>query len=135
MTNYFDVYSLSFAEYDNEDISKIHLTVEETPWDPSTSEYSNRETCMLDHQDQINIPARVTKGPIFVSTAVSYSLAYIAADVMDNDRLEPVLPAQIQISIALIDTVRKLSVEPIVLVKRWGITPEKAQKTMQATPQ
>ena len=30
-------------------------------------------------------------------------------------------------------SVRKQSVEPIVLAKRWGITPEKAQKAIQAT--
>ena len=31
--------------------------------------------------------------------------------------------------------VRKLSVEPIVLARRWDITPEKAHKTIQATMQ
>ena len=40
-----------------------------------------------------------------------------------------------QISRALIGMVRKPSVEPIVLAQRWGITPEKAQKTIQATMQ
>ena len=42
-TSYFDVYSLSIAEYENEDIPKIHLTVEEPPWDLSTIEYSERK--------------------------------------------------------------------------------------------
>ena len=42
-------YSLSIAEYENEDIPKIYLTAEETPWDPSMNEYSERETQMLDH--------------------------------------------------------------------------------------
>ena len=37
--SYFDVYMTSLAEYENEDIPKIHLTVEELPWDPSTKEY------------------------------------------------------------------------------------------------
>ena len=35
----FDVYSSSIAEYENDDMPKIHLTVEEPPWDPSTNEY------------------------------------------------------------------------------------------------
>ena len=47
-TSYFDVYSPSIGEYD-ELITKIYLTAEEPPWDPSTSEYSQRETQMLDH--------------------------------------------------------------------------------------
>ena len=34
---------------------KIHLTAEEPIWDPSTSEYSKRETHMIDHQGQISI--------------------------------------------------------------------------------
>ena len=52
---------------------------------------------------------------------------------MDNDNLATALESMILISIALNGTARKPSVEPIVLAKRWGITPEKAQKTIQAT--
>ena len=89
---------------------------------------------MLVHQGQTCIPATAAKGPVYISTVVSYSLASDAADVMDNDNLATALLAQIQISIVLIGTVRKPSVEPIVLVKKWGITPEKAQ-TIQVTIQ
>ena len=44
VTNYFDVYFPSIAEYEDEDIPNIHLTAEEPPWDPSTSENSEQET-------------------------------------------------------------------------------------------
>ena len=47
--HYFHVYSLIIADYENEDITKIHLTVKEHLWDPSTVKYSENETCMLDH--------------------------------------------------------------------------------------
>ena len=33
-TSYFDVYSWSVAEYEDDDIPNIHITVEETSWDP-----------------------------------------------------------------------------------------------------
>ena len=69
------------------------------------------------------IPATPAKGPVYVNTVVSYSLAYDAADVMDNDNLATALSAQIQMSIVLRVTVRK----PIVLAKRWGMTHEKDQ--------
>ena len=49
VTSYFDVYSPSIAEYENDDIPNTHLTAEEPPWDPSTSEYWERETGMVDH--------------------------------------------------------------------------------------
>ena len=74
-------------------------------------------------------------GPILVSAVVLYSLAYDATDVMDNDNLATVLSAQIQVSIVLIGMVRKPSQESIALAKRWGISPEKAQKMIQATLQ
>ena len=90
---------------------------------------------MLDHQGQISIPTTAARGPVFVSAVVSYSLAYDATDVMDNDNLATALEAQIQISIVLIGMVRKPSIDLIVLAKRWGITPEKAQKTIHATTQ
>ena len=101
----------------------------------STNEYSERETHMLDHQGLISIPATAARGPVYVSAVISYSLAYNAADVMDNDNIATVLTAQIQVSIALIGTIRKPLVEPIVLAKRWGIAPEKALKTVKATMQ
>ena len=84
---------------------------------------------------QISISATAARGPVFVSTVVSYSLAYDAIGVMDNDSLATALESQIQISIGLIGMVRKPSIEPIVLAKRWGITPEKDQKTIQAMTQ
>ena len=34
VTSYFDVYSPSVTEYENDDVPKIHLTPEEPPWDP-----------------------------------------------------------------------------------------------------
>ena len=133
VTSYFDMYFPSVSEYENDDIPKTHLTAEEPPWAPSTSEYSERETCMTNHQGQKSIPATAARGPVFVSAVVSYSLAYDAAAVMDNYNLATALESQIQISIMLIGMVRKPSVDPIVLAKHWGITPEKALKTIQAT--
>ena len=50
VTSYFDVYSPCIADYEKEDIPKIHLTAEEPPWDPSTNEYSERETLRLNCQ-------------------------------------------------------------------------------------
>ena len=72
---------------------------------------------MLDHQGQISIPTTAARGPAFVSTIVSYSLAYDAADAMDNDNFATALETQIQISIVLIGMVRKPSIDPIVLAK------------------
>ena len=36
--SYFDVYSPSITEYENDNIPMIHLSAEEPPWDPSTNE-------------------------------------------------------------------------------------------------
>ena len=44
VTSYFDVHSSSVAEYGNEDIPKIHLTVKEPPWDPTANDYSEKKT-------------------------------------------------------------------------------------------
>ena len=92
VTSYFDIYSPCVADYENKDIPKIYLTAAETPWDPLTAEYSERETCMLDHQGQISISARAGRGPVFVSTVILYSLAYDAADDTADDNLAAVSP-------------------------------------------
>ena len=44
ITSYFDVHSQSITENDNEDIPKIHFTADKPPWDPSTEEYSERDS-------------------------------------------------------------------------------------------
>ena len=49
VTSYFYVYSPSIAEYESDDIPKIHLTADEPQWDPSTNEYLEQGTHMLDH--------------------------------------------------------------------------------------
>ena len=57
------------------------------------------------------------RGPVFFSTVISYSLAYDATDVMNDNDLATVLSVYIKVSIALMDMVRKLSVAPIILAK------------------
>ena len=69
---------------------------------------------MLDYQGQISITATAARGPVYVSAVISFSLAHDAIDVMDNDNLVTELLAQIQISIVLIGTVKKPSVQPVV---------------------
>ena len=49
VTSYFDVYSPTIAEYENDDFPQIQTTAEEPPWDPSTNEYSEQETQMTNH--------------------------------------------------------------------------------------
>ena len=72
---------------------------------------------MLDLQGQISNPATVARGSVFVITVVSFSLAYDATDVMDDDNLATALSAQMQVTIVLIGMVKKLLVVPIVLAK------------------
>ena len=72
---------------------------------------------MLNHQGQISIPSTAARGTVYVSAVIMCSLAYDAADVVDNDNLATALSAQIQISIALIGTVKKMVIEPIVLAR------------------
>ena len=55
---------------------------------------------MFDHQDQSIIPTTVAREPMYVSTVVLYSLAYDAADIIDNANHATELSAQILISIA-----------------------------------
>ena len=61
----------------------------------------------------------MAKEPVYVSTIIMYSLAHDATDVMDNNNLATALIAQIQISITQVGRIRKLSIEPIILAKRW----------------
>ena len=44
VTSYYDVYSPSIADYESEEISKIHLTAEKPSWASSTNAYLGRET-------------------------------------------------------------------------------------------
>ena len=67
------------------------ITAEELSWDLSTEEYSEQETYVPDHWDQIIHPAAAAKGLVFVSTVNSYSLAYDAVDAIDDNDLATAL--------------------------------------------
>ena len=54
---------------------------------------------------------------------------------MNDENLATTLSTQIHISIALIGMTRRISEEPIILVKTCDIPPEKAQKTVKAITQ
>ena len=73
-------------------------------------------------------PCHSGKDPVHVSPVVSYSLGSWCCWCMDNDNLATAWSAQIQISISLICLVRKPSIEPIVLAKRWDITLRKHRR-------
>ena len=90
-TSYYDVYSPSISEYEDEDIPKIHLFDEKPLWDPSTKEYSEHETCMSDHQGQMIIHASVTRGPAFIIAIILYSIAYDAIDVIPDYNLATII--------------------------------------------
>ena len=51
------------------------------------SEYSGRETCKVNHEEPISIPATAARGSVYVSTFISYSLAYHVHDIMDDENL------------------------------------------------
>ena len=57
------------------------------------------------------------KGSVYVIAVISYSLAFYATDVVDNDNVVTALSDQTQISIALIDTVKNPLIELMVSVK------------------
>ena len=61
--------SLMYSPQELQDM-KIKISQRFT-WDPSTTQYSEQKTQMLDHPGQILIPATCEKGPVFVSTFVS----------------------------------------------------------------
>ena len=62
---------------------------------------------MLEYQGQISIPVITTRRLVYVSIVFSYSLAYDATNVTNNDNLATAISCQSQIM------VRKSSVESI----------------------
>ena len=64
------MYFFIIAEYENEDIPKIHLTAEEPPQNSARNEYSERENQMLDYWSRISIPATVARGQVYVSAVI-----------------------------------------------------------------
>ena len=75
----------------------IHCTAEEPPQDPTTTEFSDRKTCMTNHQGLIIMPATMARRPVFMSTDILYSLAYNDIDVMNDDKYATLLTAQLMV--------------------------------------
>ena len=56
VTNYFHAYSPSIEEYEHKDIPHIHLTAEESPWDPSMNIQKERLVCYIMKVRSILLP-------------------------------------------------------------------------------
>ena len=97
VTSYFYVHSQSNEKYENDDTPNIHHTEEEPPWYPSAEEYSEREVWILDHQDQVIVFAIMARGLVFISAVTSYSMAYDAIDVMDDDSFMSALDSDMNV--------------------------------------
>ena len=115
------MYSPSIAEYKNKDITNVHLTAEETPLDPLMNDIQKK---------RISIPSTAGRRPVYVSAVISYFLAYDAANVLNNYNLATT-SSKIHICITWIGTARQLLIEFTFLAEKWGITCERAQKTIQ----
>ena len=78
---------------------------------------------MTNHQGQIILPATVARELIFMSPIILYSLAYDAIDVMDDDTFVIALEDHIQIRVAPIGMVGKLTI---------GNSPTKARRLFKS---
>ena len=117
------------AEYENEEIPKIHLTAEE----PQEKNVENvRPLCQIIKIRSFFLPQ--WQGDQCMSSQLSHT-HWLVILLMSWTMIMLQLHNQIQVSIALIGMVRTPSPEFIVLAKQWGITLDKAKKTIQATTQ
>ena len=99
VTSDFDVHSPSVADYEN---AKGPL------WDPSTNEYSERESHMTVHCGQIIVCATMARG---------YTVAYNVIDLMNDDNFVTASEEQSWITVAVIKTVRKQSMKSKVMAR------------------
>ena len=62
------------------------------------------------------------RGPFFIGTIIKYALTHNAIDVMDDDNFAIASTAKVHISIVLIGTTKKTSIEPTAFAKQLGMT-------------
>ena len=72
VTNYFDVYSPSVTEYENDDIPKIHLTVKEPPRDhQQVSIQKEKLECSIIKVRSVSLPQQ--QGDQYLSALLSHT--------------------------------------------------------------
>ena len=74
----------------------------------------------MDHQEQLILPVSTARRLLFISAIFLYSLACDFVDVKGDNNFATALTTKIQISVAIIGTVRKPAREPISLAKQFG---------------
>jgi hypothetical protein len=80
------VRNVTADDFDNDDISRIDLTLETLTWDPSTTLYEEQENGMVDHSGAIVRDAAV-RGPDLVINAL-HSLTTDLANILHDPQLQ-----------------------------------------------
>ena len=118
-------------EYEDQNILKIELTAEASPWDPLNAEFSRQEQSMFDYWGWFvspNTPARVQ---LFFNSVTLFS--YDAADVIDNDNYVTVLESFVGTllrRVVQVSTKKVSGLDHLVLAREWGISPKKILDTI-----
>ena len=124
-------------EYDDSDINRhVHLTNEQVPWDPENADVGELEEAMLDTNDDLIIPDRKRDRTIMSLTQMERMHGHECAFQCDSDLGIALQSARHKVHIASINSgERKTFIRSNQLAQRWGISPKRAAKTLEATTQ
>lgn len=148
VTSYFSVRKPTAEEYEDDELPHYDLTANDPLWDPSSDSFAKQEDGMLDYRGHLLSRATPARGQLVINSVES--LAYDAVDVTDDDNFATILDANVNVSIAQVESMRlpeaernigrvsssqKASIDYMDLAERWCISPEKAKQTVQRTTQ
>ena len=128
-------------EFNERKCTRLELTSEHLPWDPYDSAFEEQEKAMTDcHGDIIDSRANARGRSLVIS---ALSTIPEAADIDDDENLATILQSKVVISSVdtgkstsgIVRTKTKKPVDAQTLARRWGISPDHAQATIDRTTQ
>ena len=110
----------------------IELTSEDPVWDPTSSEFSEQETYDMNYIGKFITHEATSRGQLVINSVGTCD----ASDITDDTNFGLGLENDVTVSrVRVSNSIAKPKVYYLTLRKKWGISPDIANKTLHATTQ
>ena len=130
---YFSVRKPTKAEWEDDSITKIELTADDTVWDPTSSEFSDQEAVTMNYRGEVIKREATERVNFFIN---SVGTCFDAADIKDDKHFGLALENEVSVSrVGVLNSTTKPKVDYLIMINNWGIFTEIAKRTLQFTNQ
>ena len=141
VTSFLPVQKPSIRDWDYQLYARIDLTSETLDWNPASTRYQEQEEAMTDYRGQVTAREPASDDDALFVCSMTSTMLMPSIDLVSDDNFASALKSKVQqVSVGdsrpgNVTSKQGKHVDAQALVRRWGITPERAKRTVRVTTQ